>query len=54
MGSGDFFADMLEGLSHEMETGGFKKGGLVVIPLKKMVKKRKPTKAKKRKTKAKK
>lgn len=54
MGSGDFFADMLEGLSHEMETGGFKKGGVVVIPLKKLIKKRKPAVPKKRKTKGKK
>ena len=53
MGSGDFLADMLEGLSHEMETGGFKKGGMVILPIK-MMKKRKPVKAKKRKTKAKK
>lgn len=30
MGSGDFFADMLEGLSHEMETGGFKRGGRAI------------------------
>jgi len=55
MGSGDFFADMLEGLSHEMETSGFKKGGVVVIPLNKMIKKvKKTTKGKKRKGKARK